>query len=163
MRFSALIPLACALAAFVLSMLCLFAGHKPGFMEEYHIITVCILSNSYVKYLPTTQVNTSTLGHNLIPTNTTSSATPTSTSSSFGSWFSGVVHNATDTLEGDLNGLINDAADELSKELGIEQWYSLHLMDMCEGTYAPNATVKGSHKNVTHCSNQTAMCKSEQQ
>ena len=32
--------MACAIVAFVLSMLCLFAGHKPGFMEEYHIVTV---------------------------------------------------------------------------------------------------------------------------
>jgi general stress protein CsbA len=36
--------LACAIVAFVLSMLCLFAGHKPGFMEEYHIVTVWISS-----------------------------------------------------------------------------------------------------------------------
>ena len=44
MRLSALFPLACAIVAFVLSMLCLFAGHKPGFMEEYHIVTVWISS-----------------------------------------------------------------------------------------------------------------------
>jgi hypothetical protein len=42
MRLSALFPMACAIVAFVLSMLCLFAGHKPGFMEEYHIIEVCL-------------------------------------------------------------------------------------------------------------------------
>jgi len=41
MRATALVPMACAIVGFVLSMLCLFAGHKPGFMEDYHIITVC--------------------------------------------------------------------------------------------------------------------------
>jgi len=30
-------------------------------------------------------------------------------------------------------------------------------MDLCEGTFAPNATSKGAKKNVTDCSNQTAM------
>lgn len=42
MRLTALIPLACAIVAFVLSMLCLFAGSKKGFMEEYHIVTVSL-------------------------------------------------------------------------------------------------------------------------
>ena len=40
MRITALLPLALAIVAFVLSMLCLFAGHKPGVLEDYHIITV---------------------------------------------------------------------------------------------------------------------------
>lgn len=40
MRFTALFPMACAIVAFILGMLCLFAGHKPGFMEDYHILTV---------------------------------------------------------------------------------------------------------------------------
>ena len=48
-------------------------------------------------------------------------------------------------------------ADKLAKELGIKQWYSLHLMDLCEGTYTPNATEKGANLNVSTCSNQTAM------
>ena len=48
-------------------------------------------------------------------------------------------------------------ADKLAAELGIHQWYSLHLMDLCEGSYSPNATEKGAKKNVTKCSNQTAM------
>ncbi|CZR62557.1 uncharacterized protein PAC_12454 [Phialocephala subalpina] len=140
MRFSALFPMVCAVVAFVLSMLCLFAGHKPGFMEDYHIITL----------------NTSTLGHELIPTATTSS-TPTATATSISSWFSNLAHNVTNEIEGDLDSIIGDVADKLAKELGIKQWYSLHLMDMCEGNYAPNATKKGASLNVSTCSNQTAM------
>jgi len=140
MRLSALFPLACAIVGFVLSMLCLFAGHKPGFMEDYHIVTL----------------NTSTLGHNLIPTATTSTS-PTPTTTSIGSFFSSIAHNISSTIEGDLNGVIGDVADKLAKELGIKQWYSLHLMDLCEGTYAPNATEKGASLNVSTCSNQTAM------
>lgn len=48
-------------------------------------------------------------------------------------------------------------ADKLAQELGIKQWYSLHLMDMCEGTYSPNATFKKAHYNISSCSNMTAM------
>lgn len=46
MRATALFPMACAIVAFVLGMLCLFAGHKPGFMEDYHIITVSHIHHS---------------------------------------------------------------------------------------------------------------------
>jgi len=53
--------------------------------------------------------------------------------------------------------VIGDVADKLAAELGVHQWYSLHLMDLCEGQYKPNATAKGASKNVTKCSNQTAM------
>jgi hypothetical protein len=30
-------------------------------------------------------------------------------------------------------------------------------MDMCEGTYAPNASESGAHKNISSCTNRTAM------
>jgi len=143
MRLTALFPLACAIIGFVLSLLCLLAGHKPGFMEDYAIVTL----------------NTSTLGHELIPTTTSSGAQPTATG-----FFSGIWHNITTEvgnltaeIEGELDGIIGDVADKLAAELGIKQWYSLHILDFCEGTYAPNATEKGAHKNGTKCSNQTAM------
>jgi len=136
--------MACAIVAFILGMLCLFAGHKPGFMEDYNILTL----------------NTSTLGHDLIPTPTTDSGS-TATATSIGSFFSNLAHNVTGEIEGDLandlNKIAGDVADKLADELGINQWYSLHLMDLCEGSYSPNATQKGAHKNVTHCTNQTAM------
>lgn len=145
MRFAVLIPMVCAMAGFVLPLLCMFAGSKPNFMEEFHIITL----------------NTSTLGHQLVSTPTSSGAAATSTSSGFWSNLinnvTSEVHNISATLEGDLDGYLNDLADKLASELGIEQWYSLHLMDMCEGTYKPNATSKGASKNISSCTNQTAM------
>ncbi|KAH7314221.1 actin cortical patch SUR7/pH-response regulator pali [Rhexocercosporidium sp. MPI-PUGE-AT-0058] len=149
MRITALFPLACAIVGFVLSMLCLFAGSKKAFMEEYHIITL----------------NTSTLGHNILgsddPSRTTTSsaaaATATSTAGKIGDFFSDIKDNVTDTIEDEFNDLVADVADRLAKELGIHQWYSLHLLDMCEGEYKPNATAKGASKNVTSCSNRTAM------
>lgn len=40
MRFTPLLPLLLTMGAFILGVLCLFAGNKPGFMEGYDIITV---------------------------------------------------------------------------------------------------------------------------
>ncbi len=115
-----------------------------------------LLSRQLLTHLP--QLNTSTLGHDLIPTTTTSSgSTPTATS--IGSFVSGLVHNVTGEIEGDFNDIVGDVADKLAKKLGIHQWYSLHLMDLCYGEYKPNATEKGANKNVTKCSNATVMCK----
>jgi len=144
MRATALFPMACAMVAFILGMLCLFAGHKPGFMEDYHILTL----------------NTSTLGHSLIPTPTQSGGS-TATATSVGSFFSNLAHNVTGEIEGEitdeLNDIVGDVTDKLAATLGIHQWYSLHLMDLCEGSYKPNATEKGASKNITDCSNATAM------
>jgi hypothetical protein len=39
-RFFVLLPLVLSMVAFILSMLCLFAGHKEGFMEEYSVARV---------------------------------------------------------------------------------------------------------------------------
>jgi len=135
--------MACAVVGFVLSMLCLFAGHKAGFMEDYAIITL----------------NTSTLGYQLIPTTTSSGAQPTGTGffTSIYQNLTSEIHNLTSEIEGDLDSIIGDVADKLAAELGIKQWYSLHVLDFCEGNYAPNATGEGAHKNGTKCSNQTAM------
>lgn len=148
MRATALFPMACAIVAFVLGMLCLFAGHKPGFMEDYHIITL----------------NASTLGHEALESPTTTASGSTATATSIGSFFTGLKNNITGEIEGeigdienDLNKIEGDIADKLAGVLGIHEWYSVHLMDMCEGMYKPNATEKGAHKNVTHCTNQTAM------
>jgi len=117
-------------------------------MEDYHIVTL----------------NTSDIGANLIPTST-SGILPTSTGSSVGGIISGLSSllprapepGLGDDIENDLGALADDVTDAIARELGIKEWYSLHLMDMCEGTYKPNATAKGAAKNVSRCSNQTAM------
>ncbi|KAM3067405.1 hypothetical protein ACMFMG_011555 [Clarireedia jacksonii] len=118
-------------------------------------------------YLPS-QLNTSDVGANLIPTST-SGILPSSTSSSIGGIISGLSSllprapeplpepGLGDAIENALGALADDVTDVITRELGIKEWYSLHLMDMCEGEYKPNATAKGAAKNVSRCSNQTAM------
>lgn len=141
MRFTALFPLACAITAFVLALFCLLAGSTPGYMEEYHIVAL----------------NTSTLGHNLLDLTKTSSPPSSASPTSVGSYLTGIVENVTSTIENEINDIQNDLVDKLAAEIGIKQWYSLHMMDMCEGTYSPNATAVGASYNVSKCTNKTAM------
>jgi hypothetical protein len=60
---------------------------------------------------------------------------------------------------------INDAIGEVTQKLGIDDFYSAHMLNYCEGQYTPaeaaNATVKESDisKNVTECSKNRAMYK----
>lgn len=42
MRFAAILPVLLSAASFVLAILCLFAGSKRGFMEDYALVTVGI-------------------------------------------------------------------------------------------------------------------------
>ena len=58
-----------------------------------------------------------------------------------------VKDDATDRL----NDLLNGAADKLADELGISQWYSFHVMNVCQGDFAPNITVSGAWYNTTNC------------
>ncbi|KIM93186.1 hypothetical protein OIDMADRAFT_88561, partial [Oidiodendron maius Zn] len=133
----AFFPLACASTALVLSILCLFAGYKPGFLEEYHIITL----------------NTSTLGYNLISTTSSDSGSTPSLGSILGS----IPRDLRSSVSNDIDGIIGDVTDKLAAELGIQQWYSMHLMDMCEGSYTPDATAPRARQNVSSCTKLTAM------
>ena len=57
--------------------------------------------------------------------------------------------------EGVLAGLAADAAaDDMAAVLGISQFYSLHIMNVCQGTFAPNATAAGAWYNVSDCTTQ---------
>ena len=40
MRLLSIVPLLMTIAALILSFLCLFAGSKKGFLEDYAIVTV---------------------------------------------------------------------------------------------------------------------------
>jgi hypothetical protein len=136
MRPSALIPTLCCAAALILSFLCLFAGHKAGFMEGYHLVTL----------------NTSMIGENIInETRSTDTSNP--------------ITNLLNGLSNYGSSAINDAIGEVTQKIGIEDFYSAHMLNYCEGQYTPaeaaNATVKESDisKNVTECSKNRAMYK----
>ncbi|KAK8042695.1 hypothetical protein PG994_013178 [Apiospora phragmitis] len=136
-----LCPLIFSAAAFALTLVAVFAGSKPGQMEDYHIISI----------------NMSDFGHDLVPTPTSGGSDPTSTDQGgIGGFFSSVVATIESSIGDELNGIGNDIADKLSAEIGISQWYSLHVMNACEGDYAPNATSPGAWFNQTNCTAQEA-------
>ncbi|OBT93632.1 hypothetical protein VE01_08068 [Pseudogymnoascus verrucosus] len=137
MRFSVIVPLICTLAAFVLSMLCLFAGSKPNFMQDFEIITL----------------NTSSLGHDTSPTTSSTSSSPTS----IGSWLNNIAGDPKGDIMNEFNEIRGDVADKLAEKLGIHQWYNLHMTDMCMGTYTPRATDRGAKMNVSGCTPMKAM------
>ena len=133
MRPSALIPALLCAGALVLSFLCLFAGQKKNFMENYHLLPL----------------NTSRIGYNIINTTSENTNNP----------LTNLFNNITDSLGNELN----EAAGDIADALGIDDFYSVHILDYCYGDYTPaplgNSTLKQSdiHKNVTGCSNRTAM------
>ncbi|KAH6638176.1 actin cortical patch SUR7/pH-response regulator pali [Boeremia exigua] len=136
MRFTALLPVLCCTVALILSFLCLFAGHKKDFMEDYHLISL----------------NTSMIGETIInETRSTDTSNP--------------ITNLLNSISNTGSEIVNDAIGEVTQRLGIEDFYSAHMLNYCEGQYtpaeAPNATVSESDisKNVTECSKNRAMYK----
>lgn len=95
----------------------------------------------------------STFGHDIVPTSTTSGSQPTATS--LWSQIESGLGEIGDEITDELNDIRNDLADRLAQELGISQWYSLHVMTACEGNFAPNATSAGAWYNTTNCTAQS--------
>ncbi|TPX18899.1 uncharacterized protein E0L32_011377 [Thyridium curvatum] len=142
MRFVIGFPIVLSVVGFVLAILALFAGERRGFLEEYHII----------------MLNTSALGHTkLLPTPAGDNKPTTTTTTGghgIGGFFSKVAHSATaaaGAVESELAKLGDKFADKLADEIGIHEFYSLHVMNACEGEFAPNATAPGAGYNVTNC------------
>lgn len=88
------------------------------------------------------QLNTSTLGYDLVPTSDQSEDRD-----GFRGWLDDIQDEAADFL----NDIGNDIADRLSEEIGISQWYSIHMMTLCRGEFEPNATESDPDLNVTSC------------
>lgn len=134
MRPTALIPALCCTVALILSFLCLFAGHKRGFMENYHLLTL----------------NTSAIGETLLDENLSSS---------------NPILNLLSEIPNSISSEINDRIGEVASRLGIEDFYSAHMLNYCFGQYEPteaaNASISESDisKNVTGCSKTKAMYK----
>jgi len=55
---------------------------------------------------------------------------------------------------------INDVITDVTHYLNLHDFYSVHLLDYCEGYYTPTAVVNSTSRpsrNVTSCSNRTAL------
>ncbi|KAH6607680.1 hypothetical protein Trco_003993 [Trichoderma cornu-damae] len=132
LRFVVLIPLILSFVAFVLTNLALFAGHQQGFMEDYAVI----------------RLNASMLGQNVLRGDQESGGG--SDDGDDGSILDRVkdkVHDLGDGVKGKIGHVIGDVAGEL----GISDWYSIHIMNACQGGFGPNATTTHFKLDVTNC------------
>ncbi|GAP87282.1 putative sur7 protein [Rosellinia necatrix] len=133
-------PVLISFVAFVLALIALLAGTGPQqeALEPYHIIAV----------------NLSNFGQDLIPSST-SDPQPSETGDS--SLFDQILDDARgigqDISDG-INDITNGIADQIVEELGISEWYSLHIMTLCEGMFSPNASKPGAWYNMTNCTSQ---------
>ncbi len=150
-QIRAVIGIPIAVLTLVLTTLALAAGGKPGFMEDYHILLM----------------NTSTLGQNLVPTITSVPSDPTPTSCGpLGGALGKLCADATAAVGSavssglvQLSNIEDDVANKLAKEIGVQQWYSLHAIDVCQGNFMPNATTPKATYNVTSCTRALKSCR----
>lgn len=141
MKLLIALPLVLSTAAFILSLLSLLAGYKQGFMEDYNLLTL----------------NTSALGQQAIQQIASGqSPTPTTGGSEIGSIIASATALLPSSLSSEASSILgqvgSSVAEQLSDELGISEFYSIHAMDFCQGSFQPNATTIGASHNVTNCS-----------
>jgi len=129
MKPLALVPLIFSAGALVLGFLCIFAGYKPGFMQDYSILLV----------------NTSQIGSSLV------------TKYINGGQLSGILSNLPSSLVQSIETEAQDVASSLARKIGVADFYVAHTTVYCQGYYVPgpipNATLKASDikMNVTNC------------
>lgn len=133
MRASSILTLLCCAASLILSFLCLFAGHNRRFLSNGDLLTL----------------NMSRLGYVGEVLNTTDGD---------GGFLDSLINDA----QGEINDLINDATEDIANALNISDFYSVHIMNYCEGLFEPNSTLAAEngtkvHKNTTYCSPANAL------
>ncbi|ERS99790.1 hypothetical protein HMPREF1624_03155 [Sporothrix schenckii ATCC 58251] len=182
----------CTIIGFVLTVLGLFAGNTPGFMEEFSVIMLntSALGRNYVPSL--NQPATRDLSHVVVLADEDASVAAsevvvevapspakatTITNGDAPKTYSIQDERAAEAeakaekaakamaarklaprkltlsaAEGVLAGMPADsAADDMAAVLGVSEFYSLHVMNVCEGTFAPNATADSAWRNVSSC------------
>ncbi|KAG5921129.1 hypothetical protein E4U42_005964 [Claviceps africana] len=133
-----LLPIVLTLVTFILSMLALYAGHEKGFMEDYAIV----------------RLDTSKIGHNILGASSEKNKKDGEKKNArdllgdFKNW----VGDKKDDAKDKINEVTGKIADKVVKGLGIKDWYSLHVMNSCEGYWSPNSTVPDAGLNITNCS-----------
>ncbi|KAL9535518.1 hypothetical protein SMMN14_00318 [Sphaerulina musiva] len=138
MRLLALLPIALCITSLVLAFLCLFAGSRRGFMEDYAILTL----------------NTSRLGQNIFNT-TESSSNP----------LVNFLDNISNTIESEIQDGITDVAQQLgihdfySAHLMTycEGYYYYNNSTRDNNNNNNDNNEDDAQKNITKCSNRTAL------
>ncbi|SPN98597.1 uncharacterized protein DNG_01642 [Cephalotrichum gorgonifer] len=161
--FRHIIPLLFLIAGFVLVNLCLFAGSKPGHMEEYALI----------------RIDMSDLGKNLFTSSSDDEdkdkdkrgliddareklrggsddeeADKDKTDEDEEGFLDGIVDGAKekigeakDKVKDKFTDITNDLAEKMSEKLGIVDWYSLHITTFCQGEFVNGTDKDGGDEN----------------
>lgn len=79
-----------------------------------------------------------------------SSAVASAVTSAVGAAESGLAHLVSEA-RAELETIQGDLADELSAKLGLQQWYAVHLTDLCYGNFTPNATAANATWGASNC------------
>ena len=56
------------------------------------------------------------------------------------------------------NDLVGGAVDDVADALGISDWYSIHVMNACEGNFESNSNASSTSLNTTSCTEASAGC-----
>ena len=141
-RVVVLIPLVFSVVALVLSSLALFAGHKEDFMKDYAIA----------------RLNVSRIGYDILSGGSDDNEDEEEEEGSFWDTIQDTWDDAKETVIDQINDAVGDLAGEVAEAIGISEWYSLHVMDVCEGNYSPNSTAEDASLDVTGCTGSQAGC-----
>ncbi|PMD50850.1 uncharacterized protein K444DRAFT_711065 [Hyaloscypha bicolor E] len=145
-RLGAVIPFTLSTVAFALTLLAVLSGSHPNIFEDGDMVTV----NSSCK-----------CGSIRVSTGATSTAGAGGFLSSLlgpaqgilgdlGNVFDGIVSNLTTDLDSGLTNLEKGLAANITKELGIQQYYSLYVNGICMGSF-DNGSDPNSAANSTRC------------
>lgn len=56
-----------------------------------------------------------------------------------------------DDKKDDAKDKLNQLTGSIVHGLGVPDWYSLHIMDACQGQFEPNPTAPNAGLNTTNC------------
>lgn len=191
------IPIPFLVTGFILAILCLTAGNKAGFMEEYALVRVRFPQPGLQLHgisLTSPQIDMSGLGNNLFTSSNDTSSDEDDEDDKDDDEDKdddddddeddgGIVdrinpfdrrHAARDIFDDakdkfdetkdkakdKIGELGNELVDGLAEDLGVKDWYSLHILTFCQGEFK-NGTNNGTevHKNgvdVDECSKPSA-------
>lgn len=92
------------------------------------------------------------LGQNLLPSdNKSDSSNDDDGDDSIWDKVKDKVHDIGDDAKGKINDLAGDIIGDIAGEIGVSDWYSLHIMNACQGNFGANATATHFQLNVTNC------------
>ncbi|KAK5117555.1 hypothetical protein LTR62_004977 [Meristemomyces frigidus] len=169
-RLLAILPVLLTAIALLLSVLCVYAGHTPGYMKSYAVFTLNVsrIGEDQLASLDH-KISSINLKRDLavvVPTATNTFAPTTlvaMTPRGLGSDLSSLTSKVGSAVETNVIAAVNKAYHGVIADLDLKDFYSIHISSSCSGTYhfknGTNITVgdsgvpgKGVHEHVDSCS-----------